>query len=109
MTALETKYKMFHFQELGWVINFPVTGNVGKYADYDVELVDRKNGTSTNEKRLKLRDVLERPAVEQNYPHTVGYFKVPWGDAADSKPEYLELREIRTVEEFWAFLNAVNL
>jgi hypothetical protein len=109
VATLEIKYKAFHFQEIGWIINFPVAGNVGKYADYDIELVDGKNEESTKEKRLKLQVVLSMPEVEQNYPHTVGYFKVSWGEAADSKQEYLELREIRTVEEFWAFLNAVNL
>jgi hypothetical protein len=62
---------------------------------------------SAYEKKVKLHEILDLPQVEQNYPHTVGYFKLPCGES--SKPEYLELREIRSVEEFWAFLNAVNL
>jgi hypothetical protein len=105
VATLEAKYKTFHLLEIGWFIHFPIQGNTGKYPDYDVVWVD---GKSESEKRLKLRNILELPEVENHYPHTVGYFKTPYGDL-NSNREYLELREIRTVEEFWAFLNAVNL
>ena len=104
---LETKFKTFHFKEIDWFISFPVGGNAGKYADYAVVFVDGSTEKSGREKRVKLREVLDLAQVEQNYPHTVGYFKASCGGYV--KSEYLELREIRSVEEFWAFLNAVNL
>ena len=99
--------KTFHFKEIDWFISFPADGNVGKYADYDVVFVEGALEKSAHERKVKLHEILDLRRVEQNYPHTVGYFKLPCGGY--SKPEYLELREIRTVEEFWAFLNAVNL
>ena len=99
--------KTFHFKEIDWFISFPADGNVGKYADYDVVFVEGAPEKSAYEKKVKLHEILDLPQVEQNYPHTVGYFKLPC--EGFSKPEYLELREIRSVEEFWAFLNAVNL
>ena len=107
--ALKTKFKAFHFVEIGWFINFPLEGNAGKYADYKVVLVKDKPGELTPEKTLKLGEVLGCPEIDDHYPHTVGYYKVLWGDYPESKPAYLELREIRSVEEFWAFLNAANL
>ena len=58
---------------------------------------------------MKLGDILENPEFEQRYPHTVGYFKHNTGNDAEFKPEYMELRKIRTIEEFWMFLNALNL
>jgi hypothetical protein len=39
----------------------------------------------------------------------VGYFKESTGESDSFKPEYLELRKIYTVEEFWLFLNACNI
>ncbi|HTY75961.1 MAG TPA: hypothetical protein VMD05_10400 [Candidatus Nanoarchaeia archaeon] len=105
---MDSKFKAFHFKEIDFFISFPVGGNVGKYADYDVIFVDGSSESRTLEKKVKLHEILDLIKVEQNYPHTVGYFKTSCsGDYV--KPEYLELREIRTVEEFWAFLNAVNL
>jgi len=105
---LDTKYKTFHFQEIDWFLYFPLEGNKGKYADYNVVLVEG-NETRARGKKLKLGEVLEKPEIERNYPHTVGYFKASDDSGTYSNCVYLELREIQTVEEFWGFLNAVNL
>ncbi len=103
------KYKKFHFQEIDGLIYFPTEGNVGKYRNYTVFLADRRNKGVQSEKCVKLGDFLESPEIEQNYPHTVGYFKVSSGEGGTFKPEYLELRIIKTVEEFWLFLNALDI
>ncbi len=104
---LEAKFKTFHFQEIDWFISFPVQGNCGKYPEYTVLLFNGKADSSNCGKRLKLKEILEMPEVDGNYSHTVGYFKND--DAVNFKPEYLEIREIKAIEDFWAFLNAVNL
>jgi hypothetical protein len=106
---MEKQYKKFHFQEVDWLIYFPLYGNCGKYRGYTIFLVERKDGKLQTEQTLKLGDVLDRPEIDQHYPHTVGYYRSAAGDGADFKPEYLELRGIGTVEEFWMFLNSLNL
>jgi hypothetical protein len=106
---LESKTKKFHFQEIDWVIYFPRLGNKGKYFNYDVRARDRKKGTAQPRKKIKLGEVLEKPEIDGNYPHTVGFYKVSSGRGANFKPEYLELRRIQTVEEFWLFLNALDM
>jgi hypothetical protein len=104
---LETK--KFHFQEIDWVVYFPRYGNKGKYCNYSVTFRDRKKGTTHPRKRIKLGEVLDKPEIERNFPHTVGFYKVSSGKGANFKPEYLELRKIQTVEEFWMFLNALDI
>ncbi|MCX8150189.1 MAG: hypothetical protein N3D85_01600 [Candidatus Bathyarchaeota archaeon] len=106
---MEPQFKKFHFQEIDHIVYFPVGNNSGKYINYKVIVVDRKTATQPDEKWIRLGDFLESPLVEQRYPHTIGYFKVSSGEGINFKPEYLELREIRSIEEFWLFLNAVNL
>lgn len=107
---MEGNFKKFHFQEIDHIVYFPLESNSGKYLNYKVLVADRKSSESPQHgKWVRLGDFLESPLVEQHYPHTVGYFKVASGEGAKFKPEYLELREIRCIEEFWLFLNAVNL
>jgi hypothetical protein len=105
-SPLNNQFKKFHFQEIGWLIYFPSCGNEGKYNNYSVVL---KTGISQPENRVKLGEVLDDLEFEQHYPHTVGYFKESSGEDASFKPSYLELRKIRTVEEFWLFLNSLNI
>ena len=95
--------------EIGWIVSFPRYGNKGKYCDYSVILTDRKSGAAQPGKGVKLGQVLDDPEFEQNYPHTVGYYKDSSGEGAKLDPEYLEIRKISTVEEFWLFLNAVDI
>jgi hypothetical protein len=106
---LENETKKFHLIEKDWLFCFPRRGNKGKYLSYSVVFVDRKKGTGQTEKNVKLKEVLENPEFEKSYPHTVGYYKEYSGEGAAFKPEYLEIRKISTVEEFWLFLNALDI
>jgi hypothetical protein len=101
--------KKFHFMEVDLIVHFPKCGNKGKYHSYRVMLIDRKQGTTKSGKHLTLEEILENPEFEKCYPHTVGYFKASSGEGAEFKPEYLEIRRISTVEDFWLFLNALDI
>ena len=105
--VVENKFKTFHFREINFFVSFPVGANAGKYADYEVYVAEGESETPSK-KKTRLREFLELARVDQNYPHTVGYFKMSLAGGC-LQPEYLELREIRSIEEFWLFLNAVNL
>jgi len=94
--------------EIDWLVYFPRYGNKGKYFNYNVMLIDRKKVT-TQPRKLKLEEVLENPEFEKHYPHTVGFYKESSGEGAEFKPEYLEIRKISAVEEFWLFLNALDI
>ena len=94
--------------EMDWLVYFPRDGNKGKYWHYTVMFIDRKKGADQPE-NVTLGEVLESREFEQRYPHTVGFFKEASGKGADFKPEYLEIRKIGTVEEFWLFLNALDI
>ena len=100
--------KAFHFMELDWLIYFPPSGNQGKYVGYSVFFSDRKNGAAQPKTTVNLGELLDKPEVNECYPHTVGYFKTS-GEMAGSAPEYLELRIVRCVEELWAFLNSLDI
>lgn len=95
--------------ELDWLVCFPKYGNQGKYLDYRVVFIDRKKGATQSAKIVKLREVLESPEFENNYPHTVGFYKGDAGDTAEFKPEYLEIRKVNNVEEFWLLLNSLDI
>ena len=101
--------KKFHFVEMDWLVYFPKDGNKGKYLGYNVMLIDRKKVADEPEKRITLHEILETPEFEKSYPHTVGYYKDATGEGEEFKPEYLEIRRISTIEEFWLFLNALDI
>jgi len=103
---VDNQTKKFHFQEINWTIEFSNCKNAGKYRDYNVTL---KTGKQPTKKAMKLGEVLDEPEFDLHYPHTVGYYKTGSGDDTSFEPEYLELREIRTVEELWVLLNSLNL
>lgn len=100
--------KKFHFQEINKIVVFPPEGNKGKYRNYRVQIQTPKTINQDGALTM-LGDFLDSPEVDSNYPHTVGYFKEHSGESDNFKPDNLELRKIFTVEEFWLFLNAVNL
>jgi len=100
--------KKFYFQEINTIICFPNYGNRGKYCNYHVNLKS-KEAVSQAGKSAILGEFLDSPEVDNNYPHTVGYYKEYKGEGASFQPEYLELRKIFTVEEFWLFLNASDV
>jgi len=99
--------KKFCFQELDWIITFPNSGNDGKkYQDYSVFFsnLKKKSGAEC----VCLVDIVESPEF-QSFPHTVGFFKSETAKSSNIESDYLELRIIRCVEEFWKFLNDLNL
>ena len=106
---MENITKKFHFQEIDWVLYFPRRGNAGKYRNYNVTFRDRKRREPDSRKRIKLGEVLDKPEIDRNYPHTVGFYRVSSGKGDGFKPAYLELRKIETVEDFWLFLNALDI
>jgi len=105
---MENQTKKFHFQEINKILQFPHQGNKGKYLSYKIQI---KTPQTQNQPTpdVSLCQFLESTEVEENYPHTVGYYKQSTGEGANFKPQYLELRKIATIEEFWQFLNASNL
>ena len=106
---MENETKKFHFIERDLLVYFPKDGNKGKYLNYSVIIIDRKKGIKQSGKLVKLGEILENPEFENCYPHTVGYYKEPCMEGAEFKPEYLELRKIGSIEEFWLFLNALDI
>jgi hypothetical protein len=106
---LENEAKKFHFMEIDLLVYFPRCGNKGKYLSYNVILIDRKKGTSQSGKQVRLEELVENREFEKLYPHTVGFYKESSGEGAEFKPEYLEIRRINNVEEFWLFLNALDI
>jgi hypothetical protein len=105
---LEGKRKCFHFQEIDWFISFPASGNEGrKYLYYSVSFKDRKKGTASSQ--VSLIDLVDVTEFENNYPHTVGFFRGSIDDETNFGSNYLEIRIIRSIEEFWKFLNDTNI
>jgi hypothetical protein len=105
---METKSKKFYFQEMDWIISFPSDGNEGrKYLFYSVQFIDRRNEQS--KPHTILADVVDNPMFENGYPHTVGFFRNPVDDKGNFEANFLELRIIRCIEEFWKFLNDLNI
>jgi len=99
--------KCFHFQEKDWLICFPSEGNEGrKYLYYSVFFKDRKNGNSDSQ--VFLMDLVDSAEFEKNYPYTVGFSKETSGNDADFS-NYLEIRVIRSIVDFWKFLNDLDI
>ena len=92
---------------MDWLISFPTSGNEGrKYLCYSVMFKDCKKGNSKSQ--VSLMDIVDVVEFENNYPHTVGFFKGQIDKDTDL-PNYLEIRVIRCIEEFWKFLNDLNI
>jgi hypothetical protein len=104
---MDAQTKKFHFQEINKILQFPAEGNKGKYLGYKIQI---KNPKTENQSvpDVSLCQFLESTEVEQNYPHTVGYYKES-SEGANFNPQYLEIRKIANIEEFWLFLNTCNL
>jgi hypothetical protein len=108
LVVLEGKTKCFHFQEMDWLVSFPASGNEGrKYLYYSVGIKDRKNGNVMSQ--VSLIDLVDVAEFEKNYPHTVGFFRGSIDDETNFSSNYLEIRIIRSIEEFWKFLNDSNI
>ena len=93
---------------MDWLISFPESGNEGrKYLCYSVMFKDRKKGNTKSE--VSLMDIVDLAEFEKNYPHTVGFFRDPIYEDTNFSSNYLEIRVIRSIEEFWKFLNDLNI
>ena len=93
---------------MDWLISFPSTGNEKrKYLYYSVTFIDRKNKKA--ESQVSLVDIVDSPEFENGFPHTVGFFRGLVDKEADFASNYLEIRIIRCIEEFWKFLNDLNI
>jgi hypothetical protein len=105
---VEKSTKKFHFQEIDWIIAFPNLGNGGrKYLYYSVLFTDLKRGTLPLQ--VCLSDVLENPEFEKNLPLTVGFFKESEIGNENVGSVYLEIRIIGSAEDFWKFLNDLDI
>jgi hypothetical protein len=105
---METRSKKFYFQEMDWLISFPDAGNEGrKYLFYAVHFIDKRNKRNTP--NAVLADVVDSPMFENGYPHTVGFFRDPTDEKGNFEAGFLELRIIRCIEDFWKFLNDLNI
>ncbi len=105
---METKSKKFYFQEMDCIVCFPNDGNEGrKYLFYSVRFIDRRNKQS--KPHAVLADVVDSPMFEKGYPHTVGFFRSSIDEKDNFEANFLELRIIRCIEEFWKFLNDLNI
>ena len=99
--------KNFHFQEQGFIVSFPEEGNERtKYLYYHVKYSDMK---ANNTFETCLAEIVDSQSFDSNYPYTVGFFKGPFDEKTDFKSAYLEIRIIRSIEDFWKFLNDLNI
>ncbi len=104
---METKWKIFHFQEKDWLISFPNEGNEGrKYLYYSVKFTNRKTKMDT---QVCLAEIVDTPEFEESFPYTVGFFKGLSSVKTDLESDYLEIRIVRSIEDFWKFLNDLNI
>ncbi len=93
---------------MDWIISFPNTGNDGrKYLFYTVQFIDRRN--KQNRHHTILADVVDNQMFENGYPHTIGFFRSSVDESGSFEANFLELRVITCIEEFWKFLNDLNI
>jgi len=71
-----------------------------------VQFVDRKNKRAN---QVILADIVDAPMFENGYPYTVGFFRGPVDNEGNFNANFLELRVVRCIEDFWKFLNDLNL
>jgi hypothetical protein len=108
LSSKDEQNKKFYFQEINKIIDFPNTGNHGKYVTYCIKIKTKEKANQPGESAI-LGEFLDSLEVDRNYPHTVGYYKKSIGEGTCFCPEYLELRKICSVDELWLFLNACDL
>ncbi len=93
---------------MDWIIGFPYDENEGrKYLFYSVQFIDCRNKQSKSQ--AILADIVDNPMFENGYPHTVGFFRSPIDEDGNFEANFLELRIIRCIEDFWKFLNDLNI
>jgi hypothetical protein len=100
----------FHFKEIDWVIYLPSHGNEKRpYAKYGVAYLDRKKGRSQTGRRISLKETLDKAAIKNKYPHTVGFFLKSTGKSSSWKPDYLRTKKVRSKRGFHSFLKELSL
>ena len=67
---------------------------------------EETNRANTN---AVLADIVDSPMFENGYPHTVGFFRDSVDKEGNFEANFLELRIVRCIEEFWKFLNDLNI
>ena len=73
---------------------------------YSVKITKQRNREN---KEACLTELVDSPEFEANFPYTIGFFKGPIDEKTDLKSVYLEIRVVRSIEEFWKFLNDLNI
>jgi hypothetical protein len=105
---MESNQKNFYFQEMNWLICFPNSGNeTRKYLYYNVDFIDASKNQI--KPQISLSEILDSPMFENRYPHTVCFFRGPVSGITNLQANYLEIRIIHCIEEFWKFLNDLNI
>lgn len=100
----------FHFKDIDWVIYFPSTGNEGRpHRKYGVAYRGRRKGVSQPGVRINLEDVIRKHEIQENYPHTVGYYLDSSGKGQNWTPQYLETRTVASLEQFLQFLRDLKI
>ncbi|MHA1334018.1 MAG: hypothetical protein ACTSPL_08120 [Candidatus Odinarchaeia archaeon] len=101
--------KKLHFIEADFVIYFPEYGNEGRILQkYGVAYRNRKTGETQQGPKINLEDVLKKPEIKDNYPHTVGYYINAKGRGENYQPDYIEKRVIKNEEELFTFIKEIN-
>ena len=105
---METKCENFYFQEMGWLIRFPNAGNEGReYSYYSISFADLRNKQART--KIVLADIVDSQMFENGFPHTIGFFKELISNEMNFPVNFLEIRIIRCIEEFWKFLNDLDI
>jgi len=103
-----TTCKSFYFQEMGWLIRFPNEGNERrKYLYYSISFADLRNKQVRT--KIVLADIVDNQMFENGFPHTIGFFKESISNEMKFPANFLEIRIIRCIEEFWKFLNDLDI
>ena len=74
---------------------------------YSVLFTNLKTKQARSE--IILADIVDSKMFENGFPHTIGFFKQLINDETNFPETFLEIRIIRCIEEFWKFLNDLNI
>ncbi|MBK5133995.1 hypothetical protein JJE00_06160 [Candidatus Bathyarchaeota archaeon] len=100
----------FHFKEIDWVIYIPICENKGKnQIDYLVTYRNRKSGQTQKKRRVNLQEVINKPEIDNSYPHSIGVYLDSSGRGKKWIPEYLLTKKILNNQGFVKLLNSLKL
>lgn len=99
----------FHFRKIDLVIYLPIIENKGKKNnDYLVTFRNRRSGKTQNKWRINLLEVINKPEISDNYPHSIGVYLDSSGRGKTWTPEYLLTKKLSNNKEFLALLNSLK-